>query len=58
MFESIERIISAPINALTVKELRIQAIITIAFGIVVSLIMGYCLNILFDAPFKGCFMGL
>lgn len=57
MFESIERIISAPINALTVKELRIQAIITIAFGIVVSLIMGYCLNILFDAPFKGCFMG-
>ena len=40
MFESIERIISAPINALTVKELRIHAIITIAFGIVVSLIMG------------------
>ena len=40
MFESIERIMSTPINALTVKELRIHAILTIAFGIVVSLIMG------------------
>lgn len=57
MFESIERIMSTPINALTVKELRIHAILTIAFGILVSLIMGYCLNILFDAPFKGCFIG-
>lgn len=57
MFESIERIMSTPINALTVKELRIHAILTIAFGIVVSLIMGDCLNILFDASFKGYFIG-